>query len=59
MAPFRPAQGRIEEHKIMMLVDPQSDVSCLPKSYNPGAIQYTMAYFYTKNEVIRPTKRHD
>ena len=56
MAPFRPAQGRIEEHKIMMLVDPQSDVSCLPKSYNPGAIQYTMAYFDRKNGVITPKK---
>ena len=56
MAPFRPAQGRIEAHKIMMLVDPQNDVSCLPKSYNPGAIQYPKAYFDTKNEVIRPTK---
>ena len=54
MAPFRPAQGRIEAHKIMMLVDPQNDVSCLLKSYNPGAMQYTMAYFESKNEVFRP-----
>ena len=56
MTLFRPVKERIEIHKSMMLVDPQNDVSCLLKSYNPGAIQYTMAYFDTKNEVIRPTK---